>query len=404
MISPESKLSVGHLVVRQEDEDEYVIGDPQAGVYFSVPRIGAWIIELLAAGNTVDEAAAELERRTGDDVDVASFAQDLVAAGVVPHVDGGAAEERLTRTTSRTSRIPARLVRPLFGRTAWLVYVLCFAGTIAAFAANPQLVPTYEDLFYSADVLTSLIVANIVMIGLAFVHEIWHAFAGAALGIESKFNVRRRAYFPVFETDLSGVWLVPPTQRYGPFLAGLGIDSVALFAATAVRLAWSYSWIDMPPDLIRLLGVIVVGQVLRIAFQALAFLRTDLYMVMLTATGTRNLHRVAMLTLKRRFWRLSEDEARTLTAAHPRDLSAARWYRPLYLIGLIWLTWFAWYYIYPSLRVIVGWSWNVLLAAPAGSDGWWEAVVITGLALIDVVFPVWVTVRDRRARVKGSPI
>jgi len=403
-IGPQSRLSVGHLVVRQEDEDEYIVGDAAAGIFFSVPEIGARIIELLAAGSSVAEAAAELERRTGDDVDVAGFAEDLVAAGVVPELDGAAVPGHRAVASSRTSRIPARWARPLFGRIAWAVYALCFAASLAIFFAEPELVPTYEDVFFSTDVLLSLIMANVVMIGLAFVHEIWHALAGAALGVESRFHVRRRAYFPVFETDLTALWTVPPEQRYGPFLAGLGIDAVVMFGALAVRFAWMQSWISLPGDFVRVLGMVVVGQAVKMAFQALAFLRTDLYMVLLTATGTRNLHGIALLLLKKRVRRLTDRETTTLGAAHPRDLAWARWYRVLYLAGVTWLIWFSYYYLWPSLRVIVGWSWNVLIAAPIGSTGWWEAIVIAVLAAVDLAFPVWVTVRDRRARRKESPI
>jgi hypothetical protein len=63
--------------------------------------------------------------------------------------------------------------------------------------------------------------------------------------------MERRGIFPVLETDLTGLWALPPERRYGPFLAGMAVDGVVLFAAVAPRFAWSRGWIDLSPGLIR---------------------------------------------------------------------------------------------------------------------------------------------------------
>ena len=396
-VTPDSLIAAGHLTLTQEDEDEYIVGDPGAGVFFSVPEIGARLIRLFADGLTVAEAAAVLEQETGADVDALDFAADLIAAGVVPAVDGEVTRERRERRSWLVSRIPARYVRPFFGRVAWSTYGLALAASIAVFVAEPGLVPTYEDAFFSQDILLSLIMGNVVTIGLSFVHEIWHAFAGASFGIQSRFKVNMRAYFPVFETDLTGIWTVPPSRRYGPFLAGMAVDGVLLFAALVPRFAWSRGWIEVSPTLVRVLGLVVLAQALKLAFQTLAFMRTDLYLVLLTATGTRNLHQVTMLSLKRLVWRLTPEEDAILAGAHPRDLRAVRWYRLLFVAGLLWLTWFAFYYLWPSAQVIVGWGWNTLFGGPIGR-GWWEALLIAVLAFIDLAFPVVIYLRNRREK------
>ena len=389
-----SRLDVGHLIVRQEDEDEYVVGDPATGTFVVVPELGARLVELFAAGRTVAEAAAELEQETGEPIDALDFAEVLVDAGII----AGTADAAKAKVWS-VSRIPSWVVRPLFGKAAWTFYAACLVTTLWMFVAEPSLRPTYEDTFVFPDIAASLLLTNIVVVLLTILHEIWHAFAGAAVGVPSQLRLERRGVFPVLETDLSGLWALPPSKRYGPFLAGMGIDSVILFAAVAPRYAWSHGWIELPPGLIRILAMVVLSQVAKLAFQTLAYLRTDMYLVMATATGCGNLHQVTRLSLKRLIRKLRPEETTILRDASPRDLRVARWYRLLYLTGLVWMIFFAVQFVLPSAKVTLGWSLGVLFGAPVVSFYWWEGVLLLSFTLLDVTLPLIVLVRNRiRAR------
>lgn len=401
-LGSDSLLSVAHLVVRREDEDEYVIGDPASGNFVAVPEIGARLVELLAAGHTIAEAAEELERETGEVIDALDFVEVLVDSGIIDgRATGGGAATDEPQTKVRywsVSRVPARLVKPLFGKAAWTFYVGCLAATVAMFVVEPALLPTYEDTFIVPDIVLSLLITNVVVIVLTIVHEVWHALAGAAVGVPSRLRLERRGIFPVLETDLSGLWALPPERRYSPFLAGMAIDAVVLFAAVAPRFAWSRSWIDLPPELIRFLAMVVFSQVVKLAFQTMAYLRTDMYLVMATATGCRNLHQVTRLSLKRLIRRLSPEEATILNNAHARDLRVSRWYRLLYLSGVVWMTWFVFQFLWPSAKVTFGWAGGVLIGAPVGSAYWWEGMALLAFASLNLL-PLYVIVRNRyRAR------
>ncbi|WP_117211927.1 hypothetical protein [Allorhizocola rhizosphaerae] len=388
-LGPDSRLAVAHLVVRREDEDEYVVGDPGNGNFVVVPELGARLIELFAAGHTVAQAAEEVERETGEPIDALDFAEVLIEAGVVD------ADQPEPARFWSVSRVPAGLVRWLFGRTAWTVYIGCLVGAIAMFIAEPSLLPTYEDTFVFPDIIASLLLTNVVVVVLTIVHEIWHALAGAAVGVPSRIRIERRGIFPVLETDLTGLWALPPARRYGPFLAGMAIDSVLLFVCVGLRFAWSWGWVDLPPGLVRILAMVVFGQVVKLAFQTLAYLRTDMYLVMATATGCRNLHQVTRLSLKRLVWRLTEQEKVILRDAHPRDVRVARWYRLLYLAGITWMVWFALHFLWPSAVVVFGWSAGVLADAPAGSYYWWEALALIGFALFNLFAPLLIMLRNK---------
>jgi len=393
-LGPHSRLAVGHLVVRREDEDEYVVGDPTNGNFVAVPEVGARLIELLAKGCTVAEAEIELEDETGESIDALDFAEVLVEAGVIDGREVGEAEPPKGKFWV-VSRIPSRLVRPLFSRIAWSFYAGCLVASIAIFVVEPGLLPTYEDTFIFTDLVLSLVITNLYTAVVTVIHEIWHAFAGAAVGILSTIRLERRGIFPVLETNLTGLWGLPPERRYGPFLAGMAFDSVVLFTALGLRFAYSRSWIDLPHAMFRFLAMVVFVQVVKLAFQTLAYLRTDMYLVMTTATGCRNLHQVTRLSLKRIIRRLKPDEEIVLRDAHERDLRVARWYRLLYLAGLVWMAYFTFRFLVPSTIVVLGWAGGVLSAAPVGTQHWWEAVFLVLFALLNIGLPLAVVIRNR---------
>ncbi|MEV8373275.1 PqqD family protein [Kribbella sp. NPDC056861] len=404
-----SRPSVGHLMVRQEDEDEYVLGNPETGRFVVVPEAGARLIELLSAGRTVAEVADTLEQELGEPVDVVDFLEMLVEAGILDEheASGAAAVEREVEQADpkvkvkywAVSKIPPWIVKPLFGKAAWTFYVGCLVATGVMFVADHSLLPSYEDAFVVSDLVLSLLITNVVVMGLAIVHEIWHAFAGAAAGVKSQLRLERRGIFVVLETDLTGLWALPPGKRYSPFLAGMAFDSFVLFAAVAPRFAYSRGWLDLNPNLVRFLAMLVLSQVGKLAFQTMAYLRTDMYLVMATATGCKNLHQVTRLGLKRLIRKLTPQEQVILRDADAKDLKVARWYRLLYLAGIVWMAWFAWNFIVPAAKVTLGWASGVMVGAPLFSFYWWEGVLLITFGLANLTAPLFVALRNRiRAR------
>ncbi|WBQ03676.1 PqqD family protein [Kribbella sp. CA-293567] len=404
-----SRPSVGHLLVRKEDEDEFVLGNPETARFVVVPEAGARLIELLSAGHTVAEVADLMEQELGEPVDVVDFVEMLVEAGLLDEREAagqtpaegaeGAAEPGRKVKYWAVSKIPPWVVKPLFGKAAWTFYVGCLVATLVMFAADRSLLPSYEDAFVLTDIVLSLLITNVVVLGLAIVHEIWHAFAGAAAGVRSQLRLERRGIFLVLETDLTGLWALPPAKRYSPFLAGMAFDSFILFAAVAPRFAYSRGWLDLNPNVVRFLAMLVLSQVGKLAFQTMAYLRTDMYLVMATATGCKNLHQVTRLGLKRRIRKLTPQEQTILRDADAKDLQVARWYRLLYLAGIVWMGWFALNFLLPAVKVTLGWAGGVVIGAPIFSLYWWEGVLLVVLALLSLTAPLFIVLRNRlRAR------
>lgn len=377
----------GAVIAIHQDRDEYIIGDPRTGVFFAVPEVGARIARLLADGHSVEQVERILEDEPGESVDVRDFAAALSGSGLL---------EAVARPPYSPGRLLSLIARALFSRAAWTAYIVCAIGIPVMFVVEPELLPSFESVYFVPDVVLSLLVANAMAMAGAAVHELWHKLAAVAARVPARVRAGRRAYFLVLETDLTALWSLPRHRRYGPFLAGLAIDAVLTAAALALRLGWSRGWWDPDPLLVRVAGSFVLIQVFRMTFQALAFLRTDLYLVLTTALGARNLHRVANLSLRRGLrLRLKPAEAAELAEAHPRDLSLARWYRILYAFGICWAAWFFVTFAWPSLLVVVEWAAQTLSGTGPGKAEWWEALLLLLIEATFLLYPLTSAVRQR---------
>jgi putative peptide zinc metalloprotease protein len=397
-----SRLSFPPLSILPEGDD-FLVGDPQSGIFLAIPEIGVTALRALDSGQSVGEAAATASLQAGEDVNVLEFAAVLVESGLVRAVDGRplAAEPAGLPGVGWLARVPAGLVRPFFGRTAWTIYGLLLAFDLAVLVTRPQYRPTFEDIFFYPNPAACILAMIVTSIALAACHEAWHAFAARAVGVAATLRVSRRLFLVVFETDLSQLWAAPRRHRFGPFLAGMAFDATVLAACLGLRLAWAEGLIELPPLLVRFLGAVVLLQVLALGFQLLVFLRTDIYAVLITALGCRNLWRVTNLSLKRRLFRLAPAEVQELASSSARDAQVARWFGLLYLGGLVLAAWFFVTYFYPSTVVLSSWMFHSLSGAPIGSSGFWQALTIGLVAALQALAPLavlgWEQLRTGRA-------
>lgn len=390
-----------------DEGDAVLVGEPVSGTFVAVPAVGAVVIRALQRGATLDEAAAVAEREAGEPVDVADFVDGLRELGFI---DDGDQPDAQTNLPLRTAPIQQRrwvtairpeVARPLFSPAAWACYGAALMLCVASFTLRPDLLPHPRDAFFLDDAGLSILLALPCAYLLAGVHEVWHWLAARSLGLAARFGVDRRMYFLVFETDLSQLWTVPRGQRYGPQLAGLAIDAVVLAALIGVEVLASAGAVTPPPLVNRLLATLVFLKVAGMLWQCLVFLRTDLYGVLVTATGCRNLWQVKSLLLRQAFGRLSIEQAAELAEADPRDLRVGRWFRWVYLTGfIVALAYFAYFYV-PVLARLLAWTGDGLAAGPATAHFWLTTAgsVILYLPLLTAL-ALWIGSRLRAPAAK----
>lgn len=368
-----------------EEGDDVLVGDPETGTFVSLPPVGGLVVRALQRGATVEEAGREATAFAGVPVDMDAFVAALHELGFV--ADGSAtAGADDTPAPERTAAIQGRrwlegprreLVRPLFGRVAWCVYAALALFDVVCLLLWPDLRPQPRDTFALDDVGFSALLLIPCATLVVALHESWHWLAARDAGVAARFGIDRRMMFLVFETDLSQLWSVPRRQRYGPVLAGLAVDSAVLSFLLGAQLAAHEGLWSPPPLLLRLLGAWAFIQVATMLWQCMVFLRTDLYALLVVATGCRNLWHVKTLLLRQAFGRLTPDQTEELATADPRDVAVGRWFRWVWLGGSVLIAAWALVFYLPVQARILDWAWDGLTQGPTHGDFWITAACST---------------------------
>ncbi len=145
---------------------------------------------------------------------------------------------------------------------------------------------------------------------------------------------------------------------------------------------------------IRALVFVLVASTL---WQCMVFLRTDLYAVLVTATGCRDLWRVKSLLLRRAFGRLDEGQRAELERADPRDIRIGTWFRWVWLAGcLAAVGYFTLFYL--PLLVYVARRAGDGVTAEVGSARFWWGMLTAVMVYTPVVATLVMAVRAARRR------
>jgi hypothetical protein len=374
---------------------DVLVGDPERGTFVAVPAVGGVAVRALLEGATVEEAGARASAFAGEPVDMADFIAALNDLGFVDNDDEAAAPVATAPVQQRgwAGGPPAALVRPLFSTAAWCVYCLAALWVVGCFTLRPDLWPRPTDLLITGDIGTSLLIMLPVTYVLVGLHEMWHWLAARALDLRTRFGVDRRLFFLVFETDLSQLWSVPRRKRYGPQLAGLAIDLVLIATLLAGQL------VAGPVHPLPALVFVLVASTL---WQCMVFLRTDLYGVLVTATGCRDLWRVKSLLLRRAFGRLDQRQRAELEQADPRDVRVGTWFRWIWLAGCLFAgAYFALFYL-PLLWYVAWWAGDGVTEG-AGSGRFWWGLLVAVMVYAPVGATLWIALARLRRRRSGRP-
>jgi hypothetical protein len=373
--------------------DEVMIGRPDTGSYGVFPAAGAELLQRLHDGTTLGAGARWWHEQTGERLDVDDFLETIESLGFV--VPEGQQPDAPVEVRWR------RLGELLFSPAAWLIYGVVIVAALIAMVRDPSLRPSYRNFFFTEHIALIPIALAAGQFPMIFLHEGYHALAARRRGLPSTLGIGRRFYYLVAETRLDSLYSVPRRQRYLPFFAGALIDAVGvgvfvLAAAAGQHLGWP-RWVT------GLLLAFVLSGLLRIAWQAMFYLETDVYFAINTASGCTDLHGAAayrlrgwLARLRRRdldpVWGTAEDWAE-------QDHTAARWYAPLMVAG---------YGLSATTLLLVGlpaaWRfWGTVADRLFGPEQQsvgtiLDTLVFVALSLGELGLLGYVTVRDRRRR------
>ncbi|HET9646627.1 MAG TPA: hypothetical protein VFP34_00145, partial [Microlunatus sp.] len=297
----------------------------------------------------------------GEPVDVTDFLHVLTAEGVLDTEPDPTDEPPVDRTWQRCGRL-------LFSPVGWAVQVsLALAGAVAAIH-NPSLRPHASDIVVAGSPLASVLVMSLAAVLCTLLHEAGHVLAAAARGIPSRLSIGRRLYFLTAQADLTALWSLPRAQRLPPLLAGLSVDAALTGTLILAQTA------GIPAPIANVLAATVVLQVAAIVFQAAIFMRTDLYAVLATLSGSRNLWALKTATFRQAIGRPTTDDHNLLTAANRRERSWAIAYLALYLPGLAAAGWYLIAVSLPGLGYLITLTAAGLTQFNLGTLRTWESL------------------------------
>ncbi|WP_238011226.1 hypothetical protein KZZ52_57250 [Dactylosporangium sp. AC04546] len=354
------------------DGDGYVVGSPHTAEYVEVPELGAKIIAWLQEGLDVAECERRAADVAGEPVDVADFLTVLdgeglfAPPGTLPETDG----------PDLAGSFRQRAGRLLFHPAAWVAYALVGLAAPVLLLAVPHLRPNYQDGFPFSTQLLNILVLSVLGVLAALAHEGAHVLATAVHGLRSRLSVTRRLYFVTFQADLTRLWSLPRRARYAPLLAGITWDVVILSVALLLQAGFAE---QLGPVVVRLLRALVLMQVTAVVAQALVFMRTDVYALLVNATGCKTLWATKGALLRRYLRRATPDDERQLAGADPREVTWARRYLWLYLPGITIALVYLFTFALPSLRFLIE-----LCVAPIRADGLTTPAAWAGLAALAI--------------------
>lgn len=364
------------------DGGGFVVGSPHAAAYVEIPELGASIIEWLQQGVDIPGCERRAADLAGEPVDVVDFLTVLADEGLFAEADP---DGRLAGT------IGQRVGSLLFGRVAWLAYVLLALATPVLLITMPQLRPSYRDGFPFSTQLLNILAVSVLGMAAVAVHEGAHVLATAAHGLSSRLSVSRRLYFLTFQADLTRLWSVPRRARYGPLLAGMAWDMVILAVALLLQATLAG---QLSPITVQLLRALVLLQFTALIAQAMVFMRTDVYALLVNATGCKTLWATKGALLRRYLHRAGPADERQLADADPREVAWARRYLWLYVPGIAVALFYLVQFVLPGLPHLIS-----LCVAPIRADGLttlaaWEGLAALAIAVIPSALAIFGAVRS----------
>jgi hypothetical protein len=379
-----------------------LVGRPDIESYAVLPPDGAELLKRLNAGMTPAEAASWYTSAYGEPVDMSDFLDGLSQLGFLRMPDADTADGPPASPEAARLRWLGRL---LFSPAAFVVYALVFMSWLILALRHPGLVPQAGNVFFTRSLLCVQLLIVFGQVPWIFLHEAYHVLAGRRLGLPSKlgFGVRLRV-FVVFETRMNGLLTVARRKRYLPFLAGMLMDTVAVcgleIAAFLLR-----GDADQKSLLVRILLAMAFPIAVRVAYQFILFLQTDIYFVLATALGCHDLHAATLALLKNQLRRLTGRSGQLTDESQwsERDLRVARWYKKIFVVGILVLlaTW-----LLALLPVFIG---IVRLSirefrSPVHGVYFWDTLLFVALNIIQLVFYFYVVVRNyiRERRLRTS--
>jgi putative peptide zinc metalloprotease protein len=331
-IDSEAKIEL-HKFYSRKEQDCFIVWTELKTNFVELSTESFNALNLIEKGLTIIDVQNVLEKKYGEPFNVSDFVEELVELGFVKSIDEIPVKSSQERNSS-LSFIKKKHVYLIYSKPMLLIYSsIIFSGILILFF-NPSYLPSYENFFFVDNYLLTMLVSIVSVFVLVFIHEFAHLIAGKAVGVYGNFSIGMRLFYPVAETNLTGLWSVPRKKRYIPFLAGMLND--ALIISIIIIFFWLSEngvvfGISVPFSFFKFLILIMFYGIF---WQFLFFVRTDIYFVVSTFLGTKNLYNDSWNLIRNKFLSFLKRETKE-AEIDKKEMKIIKIYSIFMLLGTI---------------------------------------------------------------------
>ena len=333
-VSRNSMLTMHELGRRQENDEEYLIGRPDISDFIMLPNIAIEIIDYFAEGKTVADVEQIMEQN-GIDVDVQDFAESLVNDWAFVYKVDGVVVNEIVNDNGHFHWISEKFAAFFFNKFTFTFYIMIFLAGLILCLVDTDIFPHYKDAIVFSSVTYSVVFASMVNWLVIFLHEFAHLLAAKSLGVKSRIGFSHRLVFPVVETDMSNIVLLPHKRRYRALVAGMAVNGT-IFGIGAIFLFIGSHIVEFSPLFVDTIRIFNLFALLGIAFQFLFYLETDIYYILTTYFKCNNLIHNTRLWMRKITRRIDEAGVEELEYIDPHEKKIMKVYIWMYMIGFVW--------------------------------------------------------------------
>ncbi|WP_216829759.1 peptidase [Alkalihalobacterium elongatum] len=371
----QTQLTLQPLYIRK-DQKHYIVEDVSSGDFFEMPQVCIDAIELINQGVSLEQIEVQLKTQyPNETIDMVDFVAQLLELNLVKEVDGETIEIQENRYIEKGfTWIPTFVGRFFFNKFTNKIYAVLFTLNLLFFILNPQLFPSYKDVFIFETVMPSLLLYMGVSLVLVLIHEFGHILAVRSYNLPAKLGVGHRLFLVVFETDLTPAWKLSSKQRNILYFGGMCFDQLLLFIALSLQL-----FFDVGHGIVLgILGLVVLDVFIRTIYQCCFYMKTDLYYFFENFTGCYNVMENGRERLRK--W-LPFIKGSSTTEAFEGEDKVIKFYSIFYITGILLTCCLFIFYFIPQtihayIRVLPG------FLEPINDPVFWDATVFTGQSLL----------------------
>jgi putative peptide zinc metalloprotease protein len=384
-----SKLNLQDLEIRQ-DKKNFIVEDSTSGEFYEMPKICIDAIELMNKGESLGEIGNVLNKDyPEEEVEIVSFAKQLVEFGLVKEVDGKTVT--ITKKNHQPNGfqwISPKFAKLFFNKITNKLYILLLFINIFFIIFNPELLPHYKDVFLFDSMMFNMLTYLSIAFVLILIHEFGHILAIRSHHLPAKLDIGNRWFLVVFEADLTAAWKLESKQRNPLYFAGMSFEQVILFASFILTLVFT----GESSLFVGILGVVIFDIFIKTLYQFCFYIKTDMYYILENITGYYNLMENGKQYLRKWLPFLKKD---TTTEAYEEELEGTRLYSWFYLFGIVVTFILIGFFVLPQTLYAYSESISYLFKYP-GQPLFWDSIAFLGQTILMIGLLLYARLKKNR--------